>query len=321
MNEGRATLAERAIVEDFDLGRAKLSSIKDEDVAKLAQHLLGYKYPLVYTAFDGDHFALAAEMRRYTLANGGVPVNPESVLGYFETVEARLSKRNVLLDDLALLRRCDQLWIFSDAPQSLGGLPKLSEGVLIELCFFLIAHPTAEVRMVPITPLLRREKPDSCVVEWTIEEVLSSLDPGLSGDILTFIGGHSLEVTRDIPPCVFAMPEVVDAKHYGWIRKYALRRNLVAVIPGMAVDLSDTYSASDELGCLLVSWVHLMSLCDRAWLVAPMDSERGMGAIQRTMESYWRLCQKGRIKRVTWREMTVPKAVYGSHWSVSRRGV
>src|ERR1700726_964134 len=58
---------------------------------------------LVYTAFDGDHQMMCGQMRRFVLGRGGVPANPDSVLGYKDTVENRVGKRGVLLDDLAIL--------------------------------------------------------------------------------------------------------------------------------------------------------------------------------------------------------------------------
>src|SRR5688572_23981049 len=58
---------------------------------------IGYRSVAVYTAFDGDHFALVPMMRNHVIRRGLLPVDPEGCLGYRPSVRRYNNKSAVLL--------------------------------------------------------------------------------------------------------------------------------------------------------------------------------------------------------------------------------
>src|SRR4051794_35264621 len=91
----------------------------------------------VYTAFDGDHFAMVPVMRRHVLMHHRTPLNPESVVGYKDSVDAYHSKLGVLRADIAVVAKCDAIWIYSERVRVSSDLHRLAEGVLLELLWYL----------------------------------------------------------------------------------------------------------------------------------------------------------------------------------------
>ena len=182
------SVAHVALMEDFKVDRSG-ERMSRERVARLCRFLLNARYPLVYTAFDGDHFALTPLMRRHCLRHGAIPADPESILGYRDTVENRITKRGVLRDDLAVLRSCDELWIFTDLDPTPQGLSDLAEGVRVELSFFLRLHPQRAVKVVSVSDLLQGNRPT--VTDLLLGPSISQLiDP--DGEIGLFLDGPDI---------------------------------------------------------------------------------------------------------------------------------
>lgn len=59
--------------------KSSLSAIHDYQQRKVNKALR----PLAYTSFDGDYMPFLSNMLTYTMANGYLPINPESALGYY----------------------------------------------------------------------------------------------------------------------------------------------------------------------------------------------------------------------------------------------
>jgi hypothetical protein len=321
MKEGhkQATdLAEMAVVSDFQLGPAR-ARLSEDELSGLAATLSQFDFPLVYTAFDGDHFALTNQMRIYCIKRELIPVHPESILGYYETLTARLTKLGVLRDDLALLQKCDQIMIFSDLAPELDSLNEMAEGVLVELCFFMLLNGGGGVSFVPLIPILHHDERDPIAVNWSISDVLNALDPHLRHDILEFLGGESLSIIQSIPAVAYAITDVLDSKYYRWIRPYTMREfDIVTVVPGLAVDVSDCLSTRGGMSCLLVSWIHLMKLTSRAFVFDPMNKQHGIGNVQELLGRCWDArANRGLLCELTWGQLAIPKAILGDAWPIS----
>lgn len=323
MDEGlRRTLelAALAVASDFQLGSSRLR-LSETEIDQVATALSDFDYPLVYTAFDGDHFSLTDQMRLYCIKRNLIPVHPESILGYYETLSARQTKAGVLRDDLALLQRCDEIMVFTDIAPELDALSDLAEGVLVELCFFMLLNPGGRVSVVAVEPLILQKKEDPVLVEWSAAEVLSALAPELRDDILAFLGGESLSnvSAESLPAVAYAITDVLDSKYYRWIRPYSMtEQDTVTVVPGLAVDVSDCLVTTGGPVCLLVSWSRLMRLATEAFVFEPMNKHHGIGNVHEILRRCWNDgTDRGPSCELTWEQLKVPKAILGDAWPIS----
>jgi hypothetical protein len=311
-------LAELAVASDFQLGSAR-SRFSEAKLSKLAGTLSQFDFPLVYTAFDGDHFALTDRMRTYCLNRELIPIHPESILGYFETVITRFTKRGVLRDDLALLRRCDQIMIFTDLAPKLQTLADLAEGVLVELCFFMLSNGGGKVSFAPLASILHRDEEDPITIDWSISDVMDALGPRLRHEILGYLGGEDLSIADSLPDVAYAIADILDSKYYRWIRPYTMREfDTITVVPGLAIDVSDCLLTRGGLSCLVVSWIHLMKLASQAFVLDPMNKHHGIGNVYEILRFCWDDgTTRGPLSKLTWEQLSIPKAVLGDEWPIS----
>lgn len=77
--------------------------------------------PLVYTAMSKHLFYYKEHISAFTMKNGGVPLNPFMVFGYF--LSDLVEKDAVREGNNNLVKRADELWVFGD----------VSNGVLAEI--------------------------------------------------------------------------------------------------------------------------------------------------------------------------------------------
>ncbi|MBI2709774.1 MAG: hypothetical protein HYX34_08765 [Actinobacteria bacterium] len=300
---------------DFEVARAT-DRLDPAKLQLLVSYLVGAQYPVVYTAFDGDHFAVTPLMRRYCLRHGAVPANPESILGYRDTVEKRISKQGVLRDDLGVLDRCDELWVFTDLGPHAGDLASLAEGVRVELAYFLRRSPGAAVKIVPVGALLAGADPEPLRIDGTSPEFQRLIDP--QGEISRFLSGDLVQDGRALPSVAFVAFDVLDSKYMHWLRPYALTFDKVGLVPGLAVELGDVAAAHGDLGCLLVSWANLVRLAQEFWLFPAMDTTRPSGLIPELLLHVWTELRPGGTMRCqAWRDVRVPKALLGAAWPLT----
>ncbi len=265
----------RAIVADaFSLNRGSEGSEVDHRL--LAGLLQEARQPLVYTAFDGDHFALSPLMRRFVLSHGGLPVDPESILGYKQAVDAHQNKRDVLRDDLAVLTKCDELWVFTDAPATARGASAgLAEGVLAEILYFLSRRPSGKVSFVAIGALFG-ESPVFVSYTSTDTETAQAMAEGGMEAVCEFVTSviDGRAPIRRI--CAFAI-DSLDSKYGDWVRSGAYTRGRVPLIPNLALAVEDVaFDGSSRIPnvLLMMSWVGLLSLADELCVLMPSDGGR-----------------------------------------------
>lgn len=266
---------------------------------------------LTYTAFDGDHFSLVPLMRKYVLAKGHLPVNPESIIGYKASVDAYGTKEGVLLADLAVLERCDQLLIFTDNAPTADGIRSLAEGVVIELLHFLylrwVRGADAVVEFVTIDTLLHDSGRPTEVLGLDYVEVLQALSPEqqpLAEFVLELQQGK-----HRFPPIAFCLSEPLDAKYADWIQAEAHRRGVVPIVPSLALELGD-----DAAESVLSGWLELMRLADVLWVWRSIDGRSVSGFVQIFEEV---ACEHGMLSVAQdWASFGAPKAVYGESWPI-----
>lgn len=312
------TLVQQAFARDFTLPDDGDRALDSADLVRLSQFLSKTDHPIAYTAFDGDHFALTPLMRSYVLSHDVVPANPESILGYKDTVDKHQNKFGVLRDDLAVLRGCDQLWIFTDVEPGLGGVPYLAEGVLTELLYYVLSRGRAVVHFVPVVEILLGRSPKPIEVSLSVDELANSLDGRQFEQLLEFLGGPELSVRDELPPVAFVAMDPLDSKYMSWIRPFALGRSKIAIVPGLAIELGDVVLRQGEMGCLLISWVTLMRLAGELWVLPSMDSSRKPSNTVSLLESSWRTHHSSQeVVSLSWKDVGVPKALQGRAWPLT----
>jgi hypothetical protein len=277
---------------------------------------------LVYTAFDGDHQELTGLMRRYVLARGGVPVNPDNVLGYKETIEARYNKAEVLRDDLSVLRGCDELWVFSDHAPSAAGVSQLAEGVLVEIVFFLKRHPRRPVCFVNLSKLLHGDLQEPLPLEADLSEIADALRSTSKEGVFDIANGGVLGEER-IPPLCYFVIDPLDFKYCRFLREqgYDLHPNkkTAPIVPNLAVEADDCGAGISAVGRVVTCWAKLMRVAAECWIYPPMEAERSASRVATFLERVWLRDGRGiPVSRGIWANLNIPKARLLDGWPVTQ---
>ena len=91
----------------------------------------------VYTAFDGDDFYFTSAMAAHASSRDRIAINPEACLGYKSAVDSLILKKNVLLFDVSLLEKADELWVYTRQSPMSPDWTRLAEGVIIEIIWYI----------------------------------------------------------------------------------------------------------------------------------------------------------------------------------------
>jgi hypothetical protein len=275
--------------------------------------------PIAYTAFDGDHQQMAAHMRNIVLMQGKVPANPESILGYMDAVIARQTKRGVLLDDLAVLHGCDELWIFTDCPCHPCAVRDLAEGVVVELLYFLKRKPSPQVTFVSPTEMLRNGSPQLQRYCYDYDMTKSELEDAQRATILE-LANSGLEVDKHLCPIEYYIFDPLDFKYARWLRPRAYEDKRVPLVPSLAIELFDLSNDHQAIARLLIAWARLSSLATYAKVLLPMDMRRSPSAIGRLLEMLWlRLKGPTNLEYANWSDYPIPKARQGRAWPLTKK--
>ncbi|SFR15540.1 hypothetical protein SAMN04488564_104181 [Lentzea waywayandensis] len=324
-------LLNAALVRDYLVSRPPVDADAFVRMPDVASHINSLHTGIVYTGFDGDHFGLTSLMRQYVLKGHRVPANPESIIGYKDSVDAHGSKLDVLLDDLAVLGRCDELWIFTDvAPTARDAAANLAEGALLELAYFLYIceaenRSTAPVRFVSIASLQGVASAASHVFRGTFAELIGNL---------TSDQQRILEILEDLRCGLLALPKIayilhdpLDAKYMDWLRPTAYKGHRVPLVPQLAVEYGDIRSAvvdrrvDGPLACPITSWALLTRLADELWLLPSVSVDRPDSYTCEIVKLVWQSQGRsadGLIKR-EWSDFGIPKVVHEDKWPLTER--
>lgn len=273
-----------------------------------------------YTAFDGDHQMLCTHMRRRVVAEGLVPANPDSVLGYKDTVLARQTKEGVLLDDLSVLRGCDELWVFTELPPVLDRLSDLAEGVLVELLYFLRRYPDRDVRFVSIGATtfgsLRSDLQD---FPHSYDAVVETLSSDQRGEVLR-LANSGVAIDRRLRSLTYYLVDPLDYKYARFVRAEGYEKDQCPLVPYLAVRPEDFTDCSTAFALALIHWAKLMRLASHCRKLPRLDAQRDPSQIVGLLERVWlRYPGSNRIADDNWEHFRVPKASQKERWAITAR--
>jgi len=278
------------------------------------------KLRIAYTAFDGDHQMFCSHMRKRVIAEGLVPANPDSVLGYKDTVTARQTKEGVLLDDLSVLRGCDELWVFTEIPPALDRIRELAEGVLVELLYFLRRYSEKSVRFVRIgTTVLEGSTSALQAFPFSYDETVEALADDQRVDVLR-LANSGVEVDRRLRSLTYYLFDPLDYKYGPFVRERGYEKDKCPLVPYLAVHPEDFEKPDTALASALIYWAKLMSLAGSCKKLPSLDASRETSQVVSVLERVWlRLPRSNQIVEESWEHFRVPKASQRGKWAITAK--
>ena len=268
-----------------------------------------FKRPLIYTVFDGDQELMCGLMRHAIMKKGMVPVNPPSVVGYRDTVIRNKIKSKVLLEDVALLHKCDQIWIFADLEHAMRTGTPIPEGALFELLFAKLFRPDIEVFTVSIDTLFSG---DLTPVPFNLEDIDKLSDPRSIEELTS----HVRAVCDRIPKIRYYYYDPLDFKYGEWLRAFSEAPAISPLDPMLAIRLHD---GQQPLGVVGECWLALLRLADEVCHVTSLHEQEGGSLWRRLVEAACRDLFELPSREISWLDLDVPKALLGSKWPVTTR--
>ena len=310
-----------AVSADLNIEQRHAKSTPQVDLDSICAAVLAISHdqPIIYTAFDGDHFALCGHMRSFVLRNGCIPANPESILGYKNAVDKRLTKEGVLRDDLSVLRGCDQLWVFTEQEARIESLQSLAEGVVVEILFFIKRHETPSVYFVSPLALLRGEQPSLRSFAYSYSDCNEALHSDQRAGIL-HLANSGMRVDQQLASLAYHIYDPLDCKYADWLREKGYGDKRVPLVPSLAVPLVDLECNPIALGRIFAAWIKLIRIATYCYVLPPMDPERQPSLIATISKRAWlRTYSSETLKEKQWADYTIPKAITGSRWPLTKK--
>lgn len=277
---------------------------------------MGLPIPSAYTAFNGDHFALVPLMRKYAILQGRLPMNPESIVGYRDSVLAYGGKAGVMLADLAALARCDEMWIFSTTAPTADSVGSLAEGVAIELLFYLENKEQlgdqAAVYWVDASQLLSSgTAPRLMRLDLPVNRVRHRLWLD-NREVVSFVD-RALGGAQVLPRVAFCLHDPLDSKYVDWVSAGAHLRGFVPVVPSKTIELGDAPTAR-----VLYLWAMLLRYADEMWIFPSVE--------QRSPSQFQEFLRELGVKNLNlteipmnWADFDAPKVKYGERWPLTSK--
>lgn len=307
-------------IEDLSLQSRKSDSnnisLKVKETIKILNQFIDQQI-IVYTAFDGDHFHCLQQMRKFVLSKGRVPANPESILGYKSVVDRSQTKRGVLVEDLSILKKCRELWIFSDIGNSIEELSTLAEGVLVELAYFLYRRPVSDIKLVSISKIMKGEEQSISDIHISFEDLKKELIRTNRKEIITIANsGH--EIDNELKPLCFFITDPLDFKYYEWIR--CNEKDYIPLIPGTVVKTSDFIQNRVNMGKVVVCWAILMKyLAEYCTCIPSLENHNTESILQKAFILFWKtINDPQKIERKIWKNFIVLKSIQKEKWPITQ---
>jgi hypothetical protein len=213
------------------------------------------------------------------------------------------------LEDVSLLRKCDQIWIFNDLENTVRNNLPIPEGALYELLFARLFRPDIEVFTVNPEQLYTGE----------ITPRRFSLD---DVDLLSDRSSVQ-EITANLRASFSRLPRVryyyydpLDFKYAEWLRSFNEIPSTSPLDPMLSVRLRDGKQSLGEVG---QSWLTLLRLADEICHVSTLHEQDGVSLWCSLVEEAYRVCFNLPYHELSWSELQVPKALLGSKWPVTTR--
>lgn len=321
LGPGQLEVLTRAAVADHRPQRGLIDDRLYKSVLKVAAHWLASNTRLAYTAFDGDLFELTPQMRAWTFRSGRIPANPESIVGYKESVDAHKNKAGVLLDDLAIVDRCDDLIIFTDVePEPEAAMRGLAEGVIVELLYFLAKRgkrPDSAVFFVPVAALFGE---DVIARPFEFDHVTTAAYLGADQQGIARLLGSVESGLRKLPTVAYIVHDPLDAKYSNWLRPLAYARQRVPLVPSLALQTADVdrvVPTNLAAGLLFAARLRLLDLAGEVWVFSPQDLSRDESITTRITKALWKPAKRP-LRRHGWRDLDIPK-ITDRDWALTER--
>lgn len=185
---------------------------------------------IVYTSFDGDDMVHIENIRELAIKNGYIPVNPEQALGYYLSTRCHGDmKFEVMKDCLSLARMSNEFWVFINNDNEDYSLALLSEGVVIEILFWIkIGGSSIKIFSIPkMTNAFYNRSIYNGVVKHISETDLAAI---LSKEFFNEISEYLADVLPLLRPVVFIDIQNDDFKYVDWARAYSFELALVPLV-------------------------------------------------------------------------------------------
>ena len=280
--------------------------------------------PLAYTSFDGDYMPFLSNMLTYTMANGYLPINPESALGYYVSTTTHLgNKIQVMKDCLCVELLCDEMWVFNPVN---GHMP---EGVVAEIMAWE-DHKGTSIRRIPFFNNYRVNmeisKPDSALDRYVMPPF----------EITCYLNGRNqndIEEIRDklfgpgstIPSPSYVVANFYNYKHIDWARSYCYQQSMCPVSPQNIIPYF--LYTRDSIGnfelSYLIDRLTLMDKCkELLWFTNTKNLDKELESLDIfscTELLYWyTVYGPDSIRLVDWSIAGVPKYQDNNNWALTR---
>jgi hypothetical protein len=292
-----------------DLQIPRQTPLYDSDYPIEALRAGVFRRQLVYTVFDGDQELMCGLMRHAIMKKGLVPVNPPSVLGYRDTVVRNRIKAHVLLEDVALLNKCDQIWIFTDLEQALRNGVSIPEGALFELLFAKLFRPDLSVFIVSPEQLY---SDDVSPQPFSLCDLDKLSDPRSIQEL-----SETLRAAYEkLPKIRYYYYDPLDFKYGEWLRSFHEAPAISPLDPMLSIRFRDGQQSVGDVG---ESWLALLRLADEICYVSALHEQDGGSQWCNLVERASRACFDLPHIQLSWFDLNVPKAILGSKWPVTTR--
>lgn len=290
-----------------------LSAALDDAGVKSANSiapLFGKSLGSVYTAFDGDDFYFTPLMSRHVAQLGKVPINPESCLGYKPAVDILRTKERVLLYDISLLQKADELWVYTTCDVDSLRWSALAEGLIFELLWYCLScqqqNSAIRVSVVDISQLLLGTAPDPTPVTIDVSKLLEEVGRSMP-DLVARV-----ELLRQAGPVPVVVPiySLHDAKNASWLRDWIIRNEFAPIVPTLAFDPG----SGDGLVQLITGWVWALTHADKVICLRELSGPDSK--LAESLRGFVRSTGM-HVQEVDWVDVGAPKAVYGEKWPMT----
>lgn len=264
----------------------------------------------VYTAFDGDDFYFTSAMAAHASSRDRIAINPEACLGYKSAVDSLILKKNVLLFDVSLLEKADELWVYTRQSPMSPDWTRLAEGVIIEIIWYI--RRCHDRRVMPRLSFVDMNAvsigldPDPVPVDISLNRLLKDVKfdaPEAWSVVSEYRDGEAKPVA--VP--IYALQ---DAKNSFWVREWLINEGYAPIVPTLAFESS----APSRLRTLAEGWVWALLNADAVIEFSQMNGDRSY-----LLDYLQTFCAAHGIetKHVDWTRVRAPKALQGADWPIT----
>lgn len=181
---------------------------------------------VIYTSYDGDLIPNIDLFIAFVLTEGGIPLNPTKLLGYYtSTIAHKNSKRLALEDCISIELIADELWLFLDGYSSLCNL---AEGVILELLYWE-KYKGGKIRIFTLNEVLefmnkKKSNIDINEKDYDINKILKNIDKSKLAELQLL-----MTKKEDLRPPVYINIVEEHHKYIDWVKLLVFRNSYVPI--------------------------------------------------------------------------------------------